>query len=169
MPAKKILTVFSSLLFLSVTANATIIVTMYSTKPGHKKLGEITFENKSLGLEIRPKLSDLPPGIHGFHIHANPSCDHEGMAAGGHHDPDKTEKHLGPFYATGHLGDLPTLSVDKKGIANHSIFAPRLTEDDLYGHSVVIHEGGDNYSDSPQPLGGGGARIACGVIDKKPG
>ncbi|MBF9200908.1 superoxide dismutase, partial [Acinetobacter baumannii] len=23
---------------------------------------------------------------------------------------------------------------------------------------------GDNYSDSPLPLGGGGARIACGVI-----
>ncbi|WP_324128836.1 superoxide dismutase family protein, partial [Acinetobacter baumannii] len=28
----------------------------------------------------------------------------------------------------------------------------------------MIHAGGDNYSDSPQPLGGGGARIACGVI-----
>jgi Cu-Zn family superoxide dismutase len=29
----------------------------------------------------------------------------------------------------------------------------------------MIHEGGDNYSDEPAPLGGGGARIACGVID----
>jgi Cu-Zn family superoxide dismutase len=28
----------------------------------------------------------------------------------------------------------------------------------------VIHGGGDNYSDSPQPLGGGGARVACGVV-----
>ncbi|SSP59941.1 Cu/Zn superoxide dismutase [Acinetobacter baumannii] len=28
----------------------------------------------------------------------------------------------------------------------------------------MIHAGGDNYSDSPLPLGGGGARIACGVI-----
>jgi Cu-Zn family superoxide dismutase len=28
----------------------------------------------------------------------------------------------------------------------------------------MIHEGGDNYSDQPKPLGGGGARIACGVI-----
>jgi superoxide dismutase, Cu-Zn family len=29
---------------------------------------------------------------------------------------------------------------------------------------VVIHEGGDNFSDQPKPLGGGGGRIACGVI-----
>ena len=27
--------------------------------------------------------------------------------------------------------------------------------------------GGDNYADQPQPLGGGGGRIACGVFDIK--
>jgi len=27
----------------------------------------------------------------------------------------------------------------------------------------MIHAGGDNYSDQPEPLGGGGGRIACGV------
>jgi Cu-Zn family superoxide dismutase len=27
-----------------------------------------------------------------------------------------------------------------------------------------IHAGGDNYSDQPKPLGGGGARIACGTL-----
>jgi Copper/zinc superoxide dismutase (SODC) len=34
---------------------------------------------------------------------------------------------------------------------------------DVKGRSVMIHAGGDNYSDQPAPLGGGGARIACGV------
>ena len=29
----------------------------------------------------------------------------------------------------------------------------------------MVHASGDNYSDDPAPLGGGGARIACGVID----
>jgi Cu-Zn family superoxide dismutase len=29
----------------------------------------------------------------------------------------------------------------------------------------MIHAGGDNYSDEPEPLGGGGARIACGVVE----
>jgi Cu-Zn family superoxide dismutase len=28
----------------------------------------------------------------------------------------------------------------------------------------MIHVGGDNMSDQPKPLGGGGARYACGVI-----
>jgi Cu-Zn family superoxide dismutase len=28
----------------------------------------------------------------------------------------------------------------------------------------MVHAGGDNHSDHPQPLGGGGGRIACGVI-----
>jgi Cu-Zn family superoxide dismutase len=29
----------------------------------------------------------------------------------------------------------------------------------------MIHEGGDNYRDTPEPLGGGGGRIACGVVE----
>ncbi len=29
----------------------------------------------------------------------------------------------------------------------------------------MVHKGGDNHSDHPQPLGGGGARVACGVIE----
>ena len=31
--------------------------------------------------------------------------------------------------------------------------------------ALAIHVGGDNYSDQPAPLGGGGARIACGVVE----
>ena len=34
----------------------------------------------------------------------------------------------------------------------------------LAGKALMIHAGGDNYSDEPKPLGGGGARVACGVI-----
>lgn len=32
----------------------------------------------------------------------------------------------------------------------------------------MVHEGGDNYSDDPKPLGGGGARVACGVVGVDP-
>jgi Cu/Zn superoxide dismutase len=35
---------------------------------------------------------------------------------------------------------------------------------EIRGRSIMVHTGGDNYSDTPAPLGGGGARIACGVI-----
>ncbi|MGI9335880.1 MAG: superoxide dismutase family protein, partial [Gammaproteobacteria bacterium] len=29
---------------------------------------------------------------------------------------------------------------------------------------LMIHAGGDNFSDQPKALGGGGARAACGVV-----
>lgn len=138
-----------------------------------EKIGTITFSDSKKGLEIKSKLIGLKPGPHGFHIHENPSCEggekdqkwEKALAAGGHLDPEHTGHHLGPN-GKGHLGDLPVLEVNQKGEAKTTTFAPRLKLADIEGHSVMIHEGPDNYSDVP-PMGGGGARIACGVIAKK--
>ena len=55
------------------------------------------------------------------------------------------------------------LTVDASGKATKPIVAPHLTVAEVKGHSIMIHAGGDTYSDQPAPLGGGGARIACGV------
>jgi Cu-Zn family superoxide dismutase len=85
------------------------------------------------------------------------------LAAGGHYDPLKTGKHEGP-YGKGHLGDLPALYVGSDGKATMPVVSPRLKVSDLKGRSLMIHAGSDNYSDYPEPLGGGGARVACGVI-----
>jgi Cu-Zn family superoxide dismutase len=54
--------------------------------------------------------------------------------------------------------------VDDSGAAQTSVVAPHRSVDDVLGHSIMIHAGGDNYSDQPAPLGGGGARIACGKL-----
>ncbi len=86
-----------------------------------------------------------------------------GFAAGGHYDPAHTKKHLGPLSTAGHRGDLPVLVVDR-GDATPPVNAPHLTVAEIRGRSIMIHAGGDNYSDIPLPLGGGGARIDCGVI-----
>jgi Cu-Zn family superoxide dismutase len=150
--------------FVVMPLYANVVVIMYSTQAQHQKIGSILFKNKARGLLITTQLTDLPPGPHGFHLHNQPSCDHQGQAAGGHYDPHDTQKHLGPYKTLGHAGDLPVLVVDKNGNAKRTLFAPHLQESDLYGHAVMIHAGGDNYSDSPKPLGGGGDRIACGII-----
>lgn len=127
------------------------------------RLGIVTATDTPYGLLLTPDLHSLPPGIHGMHIHINPSCADNGMAAGGHLDPNNTGKHLGPYSNLGHLGDLPALTVTADGNAQLPVLAPRLKVTDLKGHSLMIHAGGDNYSDNP-PMGGGGGRIACGVI-----
>jgi len=152
---------------LSVVAYAntlTVPMTIVSGPNTGKNIGTVKFTDSKYGLLITPNLKDLTPGLHGFHIHQNPSCAKEGMAAGGHYDPQNTGKHLGPYNKGGHAGDLPALYVAANGTATLQLVAPRLTTSELKGHSVMIHEHGDNYSDQPQPLGGGGMRMVCGVI-----
>lgn len=135
-------------------------------------LGTIEATDTPQGLTLTPRLAALPPGQHGFHIHQNPDCGAAakdgqpvaGLAAGGHFDPKGSGRHLGPYQASGHLGDLPALSVGKDGRAVEPLLAPRLKLADIIGRSILIHGGGDNYADEPQPLGGGGARIACGIV-----
>ena len=134
-------------------------------------LGQITVSETKYGLVFTPALTGLTPGLHGFHLHQNPSCepkDKDGkmtpaLAAGGHYDPKKSEKHGTPW-GDGHLGDLPPLYVDADGKAAQPVLAPRLKVKDLKGRALMVHAGGDNHADHPAPLGGGAGRIACGVI-----
>ena len=140
---------------------------------GGQSIGIVTVTETAEGVIFTPKLDGLPPGLHGFHIHEKASCDPAmdpakgklaaAQAAGGHLDPEKTGHHEGPM-GKGHLGDLPALKVDSNGSATTPVVAPRLKLSQLSDHALIIHAGGDNYSDSPQKLGGGGERIACGVF-----
>lgn len=134
-------------------------------------LGKVVIQETKYGLVFTPTLSGLSAGLHGFHVHENPGCDPKeqngkmvaALAAGGHYDPAGTKRHGMPW-GDGHLGDLPPLFVDASGNAANPVLAPRLKMADVRGRSLMIHAGGDNHADHPAPLGGGGARVACGVI-----
>lgn len=157
---------FVLLFVISRVAFADIVVPIYlvAQKGGEgQSIGTVTIKQEKCGLLFVPNLSGLTPGVHGFHIHQNPSCDNFANAAGDHYDPQNTSQHQGP-YATGHMGDLPILVVDKDGKATLPGLAPRLTLAAIKGHSLMIHKFSDNYSDAPEKNGGGGPRIACGVI-----
>jgi superoxide dismutase, Cu-Zn family len=136
-------------------------------------LGVVIISKAAHGIEFKPALSGLTPGEHGFHIHENPSCepgmDEDGelaaaMAAGDHYDPESKMKHGSPLNDDGHKGDLPVLVADAQGNVSKSVHAARLSMADIENRTLMIHVGGDNYSDNPEPLGGGGARFACGII-----
>ncbi|EJI1384252.1 MULTISPECIES: superoxide dismutase family protein [Vibrio] len=139
----------------------------------NESAGTIEISQSDYGVVFTPQLSGLSAGVHGFHVHTNPSCDSIekddktvlGGAAGGHYDPNNTGKHGYPWTDDNHLGDLPPLYVDMDGNANQPVVAPRLKLSDLKGRALMIHAGGDNHSDHPSKLGGGGARVICGVIE----
>ncbi len=149
-----------------VVQAASVTVPMYLAEDPSKNIGTITISTAKCGVLLTPQLHDLPPGVHGFHVHEKPTCADKAMAAGPHFDPKNMEKHEGPYQTHGHLGDMPVLIVDKNGIATLPMLAPNLTLKAFKGHALMIHAGADNYADTPEKLGGGGARIACGVISK---
>ncbi len=159
----------------AMAAAVTVPMTLITADGIGNAIGSVTLRDSKYGLVIEPKLAGLPAGWRGMHIHQNPSCapgDQNGKAAagfgaGGHLDPAATGQHKGPLDKTGHLGDLPFLTVDRDGTATAIALAPRLKVRDIAGRALMIHAGGDNYSDQPEPLGGGGGRIACGVIPGK--
>ena len=153
--------------------SVTVPMNLVSTSGEGASVGTVTVTESAGGLVFTPDLKGLPPGEHGFHLHEKPSCDPgekdgkkgAALAAGGHYDPAHTGKHEGPESSAGHEGDLPKITVGADGTDTTAVTAPRLKSlATLKGHALMIHAGGDNYSDKPEALGGGGARIACGVV-----
>lgn len=146
-------------------------VEMVDLKTG-KKIGTVEVNETKYGLEFKPKLKNLPLGLHGFHIHENGDIKPSekdgkrilGGKAGGHYDPFNTKKHGLPWNDDVHKGDLPPLYVNSSGVAEQPVLAPRLKMEEIKGRSIMIHQHGDNHSDHPAPLGGGGSRIAAGII-----
>ena len=134
-----------------------------------EKIGTIVIQPAETGLSFKVDVTGIAPGEHGFHLHANGNCapgEKDGkataaLAAGSHYDPADTKTHAGPT-GEGHKGDLPFLTATDQGI-NAVVNAPELTMADVSGRALVIHEGGDNYTDQPAN-GGGKGRIACGVV-----
>ena len=135
-------------------------------------VGLVEFSDTRDGMEIDTYLFGVPRGQHGLHVHEGRSCgpgrvDGKVVPAGaakGHFDPHKTGRHLGP-YRPGHLGDLPRVTVNRDGISEETLLAPRVRVRDIIGRALILHQGGDTYTDRPK-LGGGGARFACGIIQR---
>ncbi len=135
-----------------------------------KEVGEVEIDRRAGGVELQVEVHDMPPGLHGIHIHQVGLCEGDFTSAGEHLNPTGAQHGLenpkGP-----HMGDLPNLLVaeDGRGQATYMIAgatldpqgAESLLADD--GAALVIHAAADdNVSD---PAGNSGARIACGVIE----
>jgi superoxide dismutase, Cu-Zn family len=138
-----------------------------------ESIGEAKLTQGPTGTVIRLELRGLPSGPKAIHIHGTGTCedhDHGFQASGGHLNPDG--KQHGLLNAEGpDAGDLPNFYVHEDGYAWAEFFTPMATLDgavgarilDDDGAALVIHENPDDHQS--QPIGGAGARIACGVIE----
>ena len=134
-------------------------------------VGAATFSPDQNGVRIDIRITHLPPGTHGVHIHETGKCERPRFAsAGGHLNPEG-KKHGVDNSQGPHAGDLANLEIGSDGKGHAALYAPRLTLDEgpnsLFhpgGTSIVIHAKYDDYLTDPQ--GKAGAAIACGIIVK---
>jgi Cu-Zn family superoxide dismutase len=153
--------------------------------PEGTEVGTATISDADGGLQVSVEVDGLPPGFHGFHVHAVGVCEPDSANPA---DPAMT----GDFLSAGghigagaadhgeHAGDLPVLYVDRSGAGSLTTVTDALTRDDLTdddGSAVMVHAGRDNYANVPERYapggpdemtrntGDAGGRIACGPVE----
>jgi Cu-Zn family superoxide dismutase len=153
--------------------------------PAGTQVGMVIFEDETEGTEVSVDVDGLPPGFHGFHVHAigvcepdsanptDPSMTGDFLSAGGHIGAGESDHGE-------HPGDLPTLYVAASGTGSLTVVLDALTFADLTdddGSAVMVHEARDNYANIPERYaadgpdemtlntGDAGGRIACGPVE----
>jgi Cu-Zn family superoxide dismutase len=147
-----------------IVANAAIV-----DKDG-KILGLASFRETRLGVRIEIKVTGMPPGAHGTHIHAVGKCEGPDFASAGGHFNINGKPHGVPGAVTSHAGDLPNLVVGPDGKGSLLFYSPHLSLNRWQsnglgsgaGTAVVIHASADDHK--TDPAGNSGARIACGIV-----
>ncbi len=137
------------------------------------RVGKVHFRQRGRDGEVAvfASVKDLPPGYHGFHVHAVGDCTGPAFtSAGGHHNP-------GGASHGDHAGDLPALLVNEDGTGMLAAVTDRFSLAELKagdGSAVMIHQLPDNYANIPDRYGepdaetlntgDAGSRIACGEL-----
>lgn len=149
-------------------ASATAIV-----KSGDgKEAGVVTVTEAPHGVLLKLELKGLTPGWHAVHFHEKGDCGAPDFkSAGAHVHTAATTVHglLNP--GANDSGDLPNIFASADGSATAEAYSPLVSLKgaggrpallDADGSSIVVHANADDHMS--QPIGGAGARAACGVI-----
>ncbi|WP_168073258.1 superoxide dismutase family protein [Caulobacter sp. SSI4214] len=137
-----------------------------------KDAGTVTVTEAPHGVLLKLELKGLTPGWHAVHFHEKGDCSAPDFkSAGAHVHTAATTVHglLNPD--ANDAGDLPNVFAGADGSATAEAFStlvslkgaggrPALLDAD--GSAIVVHANADDYK--TQPIGGAGARAACGVL-----
>ena len=153
--------------------------------PEGEEVGTVRFSEADGGTQVSVEVTGLPPGFHGFHVHAIGVCEPDSASANA---PSVT----GDFLSAGghigvgdsdhgaHPGDLPLLFVTEAGTGSLTAVTDALSLDDLAdddGSAAMVHGDPDNYGNIPERYapggpdemtrntGDAGGRIACGPVE----
>jgi Cu-Zn family superoxide dismutase len=137
-----------------------------------KTIGTVVITPAAGGVKVAVTVTGVAPGLHGFHVHAVGKCEGPDFkSAGGHFNPGSKEHGLDNPMGS-HAGDMPNLTVGPDGTGKGEFVARGATLEagpgSLFpegGTAVVLHAAADDMKSDP--AGNAGARIACGVIEKK--
>jgi superoxide dismutase, Cu-Zn family len=153
--------------------------------PEGTEVGTVTLSEVEGGTRVSVRVTGLPPGFHGFHLHAigvcepdspnpsDPSMTGDFLSAGGHIGAGESDH-------GDHPGDLPALYVTESGagsltVVTDGVTLADLTDDD--GTAAMVHALRDNYANIPERYapdgpdemtgntGDAGGRIACAPIE----
>lgn len=141
-------------------------------------VGQAKLTQEDDGVLVRVVVHDLPPGFHGFHVHAVGSCVAPSFAsAGGHLNP-------GGAGHPAHAGDMSVLLVNSDGTGQARFKTDRFMVAGLFdsdGSALIVHANPDNYANIParynatynvsnpdattRATGDAGGRLACGAVE----
>lgn len=138
-----------------------------------KAVGKVSLRTRGRVTTVVARGRSLPPGFHGFHVHAVGACAAPTFESAQGHlkrgDQDHGE----------HLGDLPSLYVKEEGSARLTTETDNFTVAELRrgdGAAVMVHAKPDNFGNIPgrydpapdketRDTGDSGDRIACGEVE----
>ncbi|HEY0647297.1 superoxide dismutase family protein [Phenylobacterium sp.] len=153
------------LAFTATTASADPLTVALKTGAG-ASAGKATLTEAPKGVLLKVEATGLTPGWHGLHFHAKADCSKADFTSAGAHTHGADKGVHGLLNAAANeTGDLPNLYVGADGTGKAEMFTSLTTLkalQDADGSALVIHAAPDDHQ--AQPIGGAGARIACGEI-----